>query len=151
MFCIIVICRAGTQRMAVFWAHFERFCAQLFAKISPLNSFRMWKIYSLTDYSVYPMQDLPKQSKAGPKASESPACVPLLLITASHRLHKVCLRCLSLTSCILLFQIAEIYIKCPLFLPCQQAAPETFTSQNTPGQKEALVSTRLSPKFQYQI
>ena len=61
------------------------------------------------------------QSKVEPKASESPACVALLLITANQHHHKVGWCCLSLTSsCILLFQRAEIHIKCLLFLPCSR-------------------------------
>ena len=41
----IVVCSAGTQRVAVIWAHLERFCG---SKILPVNIFRKWKIPSLT-------------------------------------------------------------------------------------------------------
>ena len=42
--CFIVVCSAETQRVAVTWAHLERFCGYLFSKILPLNIFRTWKI-----------------------------------------------------------------------------------------------------------
>ena len=61
------------------------------------------------------------QSKVEPKQVKVQLCVPLLLITAHQHHHKVGWWCLSLTSsCILLFQRAEIHIKCPLFLPCSR-------------------------------
>ena len=92
----------------------DLFCVVLLCILATCSSYLL---LLLGPYNFCPLL----QSKVEPKASESPACVALLLITANQHHHKVGWCCLSLTSsCILLFQRAEIHIKCLLFLPCSR-------------------------------